>query len=65
MSQKVCLTPYDLAGGSAQFLKNFPARGPPPEYGFGTPLYGSCGYTSQDGTGSVSFADVVRCSCAA
>ncbi|KAK9787725.1 hypothetical protein WJX73_002165 [Symbiochloris irregularis] len=45
-------------GGSAQYLRNFPARGPPPEYGFGTPLYGSCGYLSQVGTQGVSFADV-------
>lgn len=30
----------------------------PPEYGFGTPLYGSCGYLSQAGTEGVSFADV-------
>ena len=50
------------ARGSPQYLKNFPRRGPPPEYGFGTALYGSCGYTSQAGTGSVDFSDVVRSS---
>lgn len=33
-------------------------RGPPPEYGFGTPLYGSCGYLSQEGTQGVDFSDV-------
>ena len=54
-----CLTCICAARGSAQFLKNFPRRGPPPEYGFGTALYGSCGYTSQAGTGSVDFSDVV------
>ena len=33
-------------------------RGSPPEYGFGTPLYGSCGYLSQDGTEGVNFTNV-------
>lgn len=33
-------------------------RGPAPEYGFGTPLYGSCGYLSQDGTKGVDFSSV-------
>lgn len=45
-------------GGSQQYLQNFPARGPPPEYGFGTPLYGSCGYLSQDGNQAVDFSNV-------
>ncbi|KAL3157021.1 hypothetical protein ABBQ38_001272 [Trebouxia sp. C0009 RCD-2024] len=45
-------------GGSEQYLRNFPDRGPPPEYGFGTPLYGSCGYLSQAGTEAVDFPNV-------
>ncbi len=35
-----------------------PCRGPPPEYGFGTPLYGSCGYLSQEGNQGVDFSNV-------
>jgi hypothetical protein len=34
-------------GGPVRFLQNFPDRGPPPEYGFGSAVYGSCGYTQQ------------------
>lgn len=34
-------------GGPERFLKNFADRGPPPEYGFGSAVYGSCGYTQQ------------------
>ena len=34
-------------GGPERFLQNFPDRGPPPEYGFGDALFGSCGYTQQ------------------
>ena len=36
-------------GGPERFLQNFPDRGPPPEYGFGDALFGSCGYTQQVG----------------
>lgn len=35
-----------------------PCRGPPPEYGYGTPLYGSCGYLSQAGTQGVNFSNI-------
>lgn len=45
-------------GGSQAYLSHFPSRGPPPEYGFGTPLYGSCGYLSQNGTQGVDFSNV-------
>ena len=34
-------------GGPERFLQNFPDRGPPPEYGFGNAIFGSCGYTQQ------------------
>ena len=34
-------------GGPERFLQNFPDRGPPPEYGFGNAVFGSCGYTQQ------------------
>ena len=34
-------------GGPERFLQNFKDRGPPPEYGFGNAIYGSCGYTQQ------------------
>ncbi len=34
-------------GGPESFLQNFDDRGPPPEYGFGSAVYGSCGYTQQ------------------
>lgn len=34
-------------GGPERFLQNFNDRGPPPEYGFGSAVYGSCGYTQQ------------------
>jgi hypothetical protein len=34
-------------GGPQRFLQNFADRGPPPEYGFGDAIFGSCGYTQQ------------------
>ena len=34
-------------GGPERFLQNFADRGPPPEYGFGNAIFGSCGYTQQ------------------
>ena len=34
-------------GGPERFLQNFADRGPPPEYGFGDAIFGSCGYTQQ------------------
>ena len=36
-------------GGPERFLQNFKDRGPPPEYGFGDAIFGSCGYTQQVG----------------
>ncbi len=34
-------------GGPESFQSNFANRGPPPNYGFGNILYGSCGYFEQ------------------
>ena len=33
--------------GPERFLQSFADRGPPPEYGFGSAVFGSCGYTQQ------------------
>lgn len=41
-------------GGPESYLSNFADRGPPPEYGFGSFLFGSCGYTSQAGNQPVN-----------
>eukprot|EP00891_Asterochloris_glomerata_P000903 jgi/Astpho2/903/Aster-00744 len=45
-------------GGPESYLSNFADRGPPPEYGFGTSVFGSCGFTSQNGTEAVTEEDV-------
>ena len=34
-------------GGPESFLSHFSDRGPAPEYGFGTTLFGSCGFYQQ------------------
>lgn len=49
----------DVGGCSHRYsCIKFTCRGPPPEYGFGTPLYGSCGYTSQKGTEGLDFSNL-------
>ncbi|CAL5225943.1 g8740 [Coccomyxa viridis] len=45
-------------GGPERFLQNFADRGPPPEYGFGNAIFGSCGYTQQNYTEGVTYANV-------
>ncbi|EIE19971.1 hypothetical protein COCSUDRAFT_67654 [Coccomyxa subellipsoidea C-169] len=45
-------------GGPESFLQNFDDRGPPPEYGFGSAVYGSCGYTQQNFTEGVTYDNV-------
>ncbi|BDA51307.1 hypothetical protein COCOBI_18-1840 [Coccomyxa sp. Obi] len=44
--------------GPERFLQSFADRGPPPEYGFGSAVYGSCGYTQQNFTEGVTYDNV-------
>ncbi|KAK9801963.1 hypothetical protein WJX73_002009 [Symbiochloris irregularis] len=42
-------------GGTESYLSHYASRGPPPSFGFGTPLYGSCDYASQRGNQGQTF----------
>ena len=48
-------------GGPERFLQNFADRGPPPEYGFGNAIFGSCGYTQQVSRSSTQLLEHQTC----